>query len=304
MPRKKAIVIELAGGLGNQLFQYFAGFYIADQLGKKLKIDVRFAQYTHSKHDISAFVLPGEFLRDSNSMINRSRKFQRRLSDAFFIRIPSSVKFNKFILRRHYFDSGESADQIMQRAKDCYRITGYFANKLFILELQKKSKFLELELRNPSIWYQNIEAKAKRISPVMVHIRRGDYISNSKYYGLLSEKYYEKIISELPLDVTCRGVWVFCDQPEQVKGWDLWEKYEVTFVNEADSPKADPAEFLKLMTHAKYLIMANSSFSYFAGMFNQNKAVIFCPDPPLKGSKSNSELIYPEDWLRVQSEWA
>ena len=192
---------------------------------------------------------------------------------------------------------------MINRAKDCRRISGYFASKLFILELQKKSKFLELELRNPSDWYKNIEDKAKQIAPVMVHIRRGDYVSNSDYYGLLSEEYYERILSGLPREVTSRGIWVFCDQPEQVYGWNLWEKYEVTFVNEVESPKADPAEFLKLMSQAKYLILANSSFSYFAGMLNQNRETIFCPDPPLKGSKSSSELVYPEGWIRVQSEW-
>jgi hypothetical protein len=49
--------------------------------------------------------------------------------------------------------------------------------------------------------------------------------------------------------------------------------------------------------------LGNQLFQYFAGILNQNKETIFCPGPPLKGSKSSSEIVNPEGWIRVQSEW-
>ena len=39
--RKNSVVVRLAGGLGNQLFQYFAGQYVAHNNATSLVIDVR-----------------------------------------------------------------------------------------------------------------------------------------------------------------------------------------------------------------------------------------------------------------------
>jgi hypothetical protein len=300
---RKVLVVELAGGLGNQLFQYFAGLLISQKLGRRLVLDVRFAQYSHSEFDITSFDLSGKFLRDSSARVNWVRKRKRYIIDG--LRNKSSF-FNFMhakILKQYRFRGTETIAEVFAFSQNSRRITGYFANKYFITEIQRTMKLLDLQLKNPSDWFQRLSAKALIQRPVMVHIRRGDFKADSDHYGLLSELYYAHILNNISAEFTSRGIWIFSDEPELVSDWELWRAFSVNFVNQIDSTKADPAEFLKLMSLGGALLVGNSSFSYFAGVFTSMNSNVYCPDPPMKGAISDSDVIYPSNWIRVQAQW-
>jgi len=300
---RKALVVELAGGLGNQLFQYFAGLFISQKLGRKLVLDVRFAQYSHSEFDITSFNFPEKFLKDSSALLNWVRKRKRYIFDV----LRNRSSFFNFIytktFQQHCFIGTETIEEVIKVSQNSRRLTGYFANKHFITELQRTTKRLELELKNPSDWFQRLSAEASIRRPVMVHVRRGDFKDDSDYYGLLSEHYYAHILKNISTEITSRGIWIFSDEPELVSDWELWKAFPVNFINQIDSEKADPAEFLKLMSLGGALIIGNSSFSYFAGIFTSMNSNIYCPDPPMKGVSSDPDVIYPSNWIRVQAQW-
>jgi hypothetical protein len=304
MFRRRRLTVELAGGLGNQLFQYFAGYYLATLFGKDLVIDCRFAQFSHSKLDISSFQLPGKFLRDSSLLVNRMRKFFRYLFDVAMNRLSVLRFFLSWLLRRHHFDGQESFLQIVNKSKNSFRISGFFANNFFIEELKRDSILPLLELNESSTWFQVTSSEAEKIRPIMVHIRRGDFLQNANYYGILSEDYYSSILINLSSQALGKDIWVFTDSPDLVTNWKLWEGSRVRFILESDSPKGDPAEFMMLMTFASYLILGNSSFSYFAGIFASDDAIIYCPDHPVRGASFVSDSFYPTDWVQVSSKWA
>ena len=62
MKNRKFFKIMIAGGLGNQLFIYFAGLCLATEKNYKLKVDLLYRALHHSKFDLTSFVLPGEFI--------------------------------------------------------------------------------------------------------------------------------------------------------------------------------------------------------------------------------------------------
>ena len=58
--KSSTIYLRLRGGIGNQLFIYFAGLYYADKLNMNLEIDTRGSDHNFS---LSEFSLPGRFCR-------------------------------------------------------------------------------------------------------------------------------------------------------------------------------------------------------------------------------------------------
>lgn len=297
------LVLELAGGLGNQLFQYFAGNFLASQNNLKLKVDVRYCQYSHSQYDLTSFTLPGVFIRNKMFLTNRVRKFVRYVFDVLNNRRFTRLLFVHLNRNRYHFGENLTPFEVSQKIRSGIRITGFFANKQYLQELQLSGECKTIELSKPSFWFLNLRKQAHLEKPIMLHIRRGDFVTNQATYGLLSETYYRNAISSLPKELLDRPIWVFCDQPELIEEWSLWKTKNVTFIREEDSPKRDPAEFLKLMSLGSAIIIANSTFSFFAAALSETAEYIFCPDPPMKSMGVQPEQIYFNSWVRVPSSW-
>jgi hypothetical protein len=58
------VIVQIIGGLGNQLFQYAAGRRLANRLNVPLKLDVSaFETYTLRNYKLSHFSIVGEFAK-------------------------------------------------------------------------------------------------------------------------------------------------------------------------------------------------------------------------------------------------
>lgn len=296
------ITVELAGGLGNQLFQYVAGLCIAKRGNFNLMVDVRYAQYVHSEFDLTSFELPGEFRTNRSLLTNRMTKLLRRIFDGLNTR-GMLKPINKLIQKRIFFEDSASQYEVFDKIESKMRITGFFSNKYFLEDLQSRGLLQELNLRNPSDWYISMEQKALKVQPIVCHIRRGDFVSEADTYGLLSESFYMDSLAKLPMEYAEREIWVFCDQSELIDGWNLWKDFNVFFVREIDSEKKDPAEFLKLMSMASAIVIANSTFSYFAAALSSTVQLVYCPSPPMRGRDIDTKSIYFDSWISVSSSW-
>ena len=145
--------------------------------------------------------------------------------------------------------------------------------------------------------YKNILALK---NPVSIHVRRGDYISDSKLYKrftILSEDYYSKAL-ELAGDYD--SVIIFSDDIEWCKNNLNYIEVEKFFIeNEADIID------LYLMSQIKKNIIANSSFSWWSAFLNphKDKKVIapwnwFGPRRAENNKVETKDLI-PESWERI-----
>jgi hypothetical protein len=65
---------------------------------------------------------------------------------------------------------------------------------------------------------------------------------------------------------------------------------------------SDPAESLVLMSLPKVIIIANSSFSWWAAKTGMEKELVIAPNPWFKSLESPSYLI-PNSWKQVKSSW-
>lgn len=93
---------------------------------------------------------------------------------------------------------------------------------------------------------------------IAVHIRRGDYMPD--YYAILGREYYDKALSMLP-DLP---VYVFTDDCDKAKEVVKADQYFC----------GDPFYDLNLMTKAEYIVIANSSYSWWGAWLSDAKRVI------------------------------
>jgi hypothetical protein len=134
---------------------------------------------------------------------------------------------------------------------------------------------------------------------VSLHIRRGDYVSDSlkNRYTSLDESYYNEALSIIG---DYSKIVVFSDDISWCKEWPFLKDKSVIFVeNEFDVID------LILMSKVSNNIIANSTFSWWSAFLNKNtnKKVIapkewFGPERSKDNEKETKDLI-PSDWIRI-----
>lgn len=121
--------------------------------------------------------------------------------------------------------------------------------------------------------YLKYERLIKESNSVCVHLRRGDYIKpESAYVDLSSTDYYTKAIAQAKEWYPDYKLFFFSDDLSFVKG-----KFGEVGIYYVDCNKGENSFLdIKLMSFAKVNIMANSTFSYWAGYINnENKKIIY-----------------------------
>jgi glycosyltransferase involved in cell wall biosynthesis len=126
---------------------------------------------------------------------------------------------------------------------------------------------------------------------VSLHIRRGDYLSLSQYHHNLSIEYYHNAIDYFK----DYKIFVFSDDIQWCK--ENFKGDNFKFV-EGQSDIED----LYLMSLCAHNIIANSTFSWWGAMLNNNKSKrVVCPDRwfgPQNKSLSTQDLL-PPDWIHL-----
>ena len=300
--RKKnsqVVTMGVVGGVGNQLFQYYAGAYMAMKLSSKLKIDFSYVGLagTHHESGIHDLVLPMQY-----EIVNRRKnKFNE-----IIWRVHQKICRESMLLGRVstrflgiYQSSVIGYDPFLDTVANPLSVRGYFQTWRY-LNFLRQSGFADPKLANNSTWYVETEELLKATEPVALHIRRGDYKELSDSFGLLSITYYSQAITALNKDLRDRPIWVFSDDMESAK--KLLSSLNFQFTYLMPPSETNPLESLMLMSKCKGVITANSSFSWWAGALAINAKQVIAPSKWFKPLRDPDDLI-PENWTRVASSW-
>ena len=122
--RASKIEVELFGGLGNQLFGYFAGKYLAQENKAILILRFKRPHPAETIHvgSISELNLDGMFLQDNRSGIYR---FFDRITNRMSRTSPTFARINCW-LRRIYYSDTLGFDSNIAGLKSPIKISGYF----------------------------------------------------------------------------------------------------------------------------------------------------------------------------------
>lgn len=286
------IVSQIFGGLGNQLFQYAAGAVLAKRLnvehqintqfydkGQPVELDFRLDKYCLDATEVDRKLLPA---RSRDGLIN------------FFL-----SQFRHTDLKG-YKEASFELDNDFFSLKDQTYLLGYWQNEkyfdnyaTFIRELFTIKSALSAENKAVADEINNCVA-------VSLHIRRGAFVSNSKFnaiHGTPALDYYCRaadLIAE-----KCQHsptFFAFSDEPEWVKE-NLKLPFDVRVVSH--NGPADNYEDIRLMSHCQHHITANSSFSWWGAWLNPSpEKIVIAPNQWFADLSMQHDPV-PKNWLRL-----
>ena len=284
------IYSRIRGGLGNQLFQYCMARSLADKLETDLGLDIRdFSQDSPYLMGLKNFNIRANF--DPPGMIKHKKNGYIK----FLIDIIS--KNHKLVYKEPHLSFDKNYASLPNRSylKGYWQSEKYFENnKLNILN------DLRIITDQSS---QNVEISKQIASNVSVslHIRRGDYVSNSEYnatHGTCSLSYYKTAVSYLLKNIGKNfTIFAFSDDPEWVYS-NLKLPVDIRFVNNNSSEYS--YEDLRLMSECNHNIIANSSFSWWGAWLNtNNKKIVIAPSKWYANQHIKNVDIIPPNWIKI-----
>ena len=145
--------------------------------------------------------------------------------------------------------------------------------------------------RNRKLRIQSQDQRA-----VAIHIRRGDYMDQVNYemYGKVCDaEYYIKAMTQVEEEILNPIYYIFSNDMEWSRGLMRGRKAIYVDWNKGNNSWADMA----LMSEFKNIIIANSTFSWWAAYLGDTEKYVLCPSYFVYGDKS-SDIFLPA-WKRV-----
>jgi len=145
-------------------------------------------------------------------------------------------------------------------------------------------------------WYQQGIGEPKNF--VALHIRRGDYVENPFYVDLTKTEYYDKAIKMFPGEKFL----VFYQDRQGTN--DYVDRQWVTDYLTKKGVKfevwngRDEVEDLNAMASCKSIIMANSSFSFWAAFLSPYAEKVICPLEWHPDKVVRTQIPEDRGWIR------
>jgi hypothetical protein len=289
--------VELVGGLGNQLFGYFAGLYFQELYGTTLTLN--FSQIKtvgHLDSDLRHFKLVPHQAVESLNYNSKPRLTSRRIRDKILYHQPEFVR----ILNPLTLTIGDEFDlkkRLDSRARKLL-LRGYFGSFEFFRHLRPSIR--NLSLLSPSASYGRLLQEARQQQPIIVHIRRGDYVNHKNTYGLLSSRYYLNAIKIAESHVGPKMVWIFSDDLKEAR--TIKEELNLSARIIENEFKLNPAEALRIQSEGSANVVANSTFSAWGAALNSQSQIKICPSQYFFDGRDTPHWP-PQDWISIEPDW-
>ena len=273
----KRIEVLLEGGLGNQLFGWATGYSLAKRLGYSLVLNT--SQLKTREFQLNCFDLGQHSVTSQKRIILSNRRL---------------AQYNPKVFNEKDFTYD---NRIVQISSSKFLIGFFQSWKYFSGELENIRTRIK-KLSSPSSKYLYYQKMLKEQDSLVVHVRRGDYKDAAHFHGLVSEDYYSKAMVEAQKVISSETrLIVMSDEPELAK--EIIGHADL-YIGPEDLPSAP--ETLLLMSEAKYLIGANSSFSLWAGMLmSQTNSLQIFPDPWFKVTSIDTCDLVPPNFKRIRA---
>ena len=295
---RRKVTVYLFGGLGNQLFQYFAGLATAEAIGAKLNLKP-FGQTSAVGREGDAGIAA---LKTEGTLVSsRIPKWMQEKLLRKFVTLIDKWKIGK--LSRHFgiFLADSSVLPEIYGPRHI-RLIGYFQDDKFLKFLVDQGMKTDLPLINPSGWFVNLQEQARTRKPIIIHIRRGDYLNHSETIGVLDFVYFRNALTEIPHNQESE-FWIFSDSTTVAKDFVSFADLPALRTQIIQAPADTPdAESMLLMTLGSALIISNSTFSWWGAYMNKDAEKIIAPKKWFKNLNDPSNLIH-ENCTYCDSVW-
>ena len=304
------IIMRIAAGLGNQIFNYCFARSLSLDLNKELYLNLSFFRYSAKKHEIyglHSFDIKGIVGNYPFININILFKLIYHMGNCPIInKIPivetvihyleNNTGYNiKFNFKEQYIFDLDEIEDINLQDFDNIEMPAYFdgtfqfsvdsKNRLFVSEkfFRKYNKIIHEDLE----YLPKLTSEAQKIvndmeesNSVLLHVRHGDYVGEHDF-GLCSGEYYENSIEIMASKIENPKFFIFSDDIKGAKKLKINYPHEfVDFKENNELNARGNGELLKVMSSCKHFIIANSTLSWWAAFLSKNEnKIIITPKP-------------------------
>lgn len=297
-------IVNIIGGLGNQMFQYAFALSLKEKCSNdQVFIDTSHFRYIflrklgpinmHNGYEVEQ-VFPNVTLKHANwkQLIKVSWYCPNFLLSRIVRKYMPARRCEYLQPVNQYF---EYHPEVYGITEDTY-FDGLWSSIHYYepikAQLQKAFAHPEPDEKN-----KNYIIDMEDSDSVGVHIRRGDYLQDPDFRGICELDYYKKGIAEIEKDGLKHTFYIFSNDMKwcQQNICPLLNKHDVVMVKENVGGKS--CWDMHLMTHCKDLIIANSSFSWWAAFLNNRGGRIIAPSKWV--NRDAQYDIWAEEWIKL-----
>lgn len=266
------IIVKILGGLGNQMFQYSMGKYLAVKHNTELRLNLAgFESYKTWKFELDNLNVDYKIYKQS-----------------FF------KKYKRIDEKHFHFDAD------MLNMSDNIYIVGYWQSEKYFKTIREhllKDFSVKSAINKEN---QDILNLINSTNSVSLHVRRGDYLTNpsaSTLHGTCTVEYYNNAIQYIARSVENPHFFLFSDDIEWVvENIKCDHPVKAVDINTIDNGYDD----LRLMMNCKHNIIANSSFSWWGAWLNNNPdKIVIAPERWFLTDEYSAEDVVPEEWIKL-----
>lgn len=289
------VIIEMSGGLGNQMFQY-ALYCKFKSLHKEVALDTSFFRSKQKlrKMEIGIFCLNYREITDEEAAEIKGYGYCDSLFDKIQHKIKRKICHPNYLI---YEDNIENFQPEIFGMDQVY-LSGYWQNEKYFSdiagEIHKNFSFpLDMDLKN-----KEILSRIKQENSVSVHVRRGDYLlakNENVYGGICTEEYYKKAIAYMDAQINSPHYFLFTDDVKWAEKNMRYPNMTIISNNTGSNSYID----MFLMSQCKHNIIANSSFSWWGAWLNQNEKKMVIAPKRWFNNHENTDIIC-ENWITIE----
>ena len=276
------VIVKISDGFGNQLFMYACGYAVAKRLNVPLLLDISYLDNsTLRKYELNKLNIKYKSL------------FTTRTQKYYLIKVAYRKLYHAWLHIRgfHFFKEKQIYiyNSVLTQLIDKTYLYGYWQTEKYFKDC--RSDILKMFTPNYplSVGCREYLKTVEQCNSVAIHVRRGDYVN----LGIcLDQSYYHQALLKMEEKVKAPQYFIFSDDIEFAKRLFKGENGNFSYIqyNSENSTLED----LFIMKSCKHIIMANSSYSWWAAWLNDNpfKIVVHPNDHQI-------DDFYPSEWLTV-----
>lgn len=290
-------IVKLKGGLGNQMFQYAFACLIHSTTGEDVKLDL--TDYAALEKDYLRKPRILEYnctLQVANEAEAKQPLMLKKFSKPFTLIWKCKTAVEAIANRKYYYEKNREFVDVSSIARYSY-YNGYWQNYKYVEAVRDR---LDKEFTPRMELSENTKRAIQEVhncQSVFVGVRRGDYLAESKHYGVFDSSYYENAIKMILKYVDNPVFYVFSNDIE-------WAKANVDFSGASfvfRTPDLQTSDFeeLQIMRNCKHAIIVNSTFHWWGAYLISNKdKVVVCPK---KWFADNTKIdLIPDKWKQCE----
>lgn len=292
--------MHLVGGIGNQLFVYYAGRELAKQTNRNLSLDFSDVNRGHNMEDISKLKIS---CQRETSTVKRILKYLSLID--YFNALNYKCQVPKILKGSLLFPIMEAEiDQLGKfRKRNKIHVAGYFQTNRYYDLFQQSFPDSNLLLDESEFLLKRDCFSWNRT--LGVHVRRGDYLGHRYSFGVLSAEWYRDAIMVALnlLEQKIDHIVFFTNDYEWVSKHlePIIDSARYSVRVEKNSETTSVTAVLKELARCRGLVISNSTFSLMGAY--HSAAMVFTPETFFRNQQSFLLKDTRKNWFKVKSKW-